>query len=53
MLTLAEQGGSSKERDTQREREKSVLAVLMFDQNAMPESPKEPDYEVNRTCLVL
>ena len=46
MLTLAEKGASSKEKDTQREREKNVLAVLVFDQNAMVESPKEPDAEV-------
>ena len=46
MLTLAEKGGSSKEKDAQREREKNVLAVLVFDQNAMDESPKEPDPEV-------
>ena len=46
MLTLAEKGASSKEKELQREREKNVLAVLVFDQNAMVESPKEPDMEV-------
>lgn len=46
MLTLAEKGASSKEKETQKEREKNVLAVLVFDLNAMTESPKEPDMEV-------
>ena len=47
MLTLAEKGASSKEKELQREREKNVLAVLVFDQNAMMESPKEPDADVS------
>jgi hypothetical protein len=53
MLTLAEKGASSKEKEAQREREKNVLAVLVFDQNAMVESPKEPDMEVRILPLVL
>ena len=47
MLTLADRGTSSKEKEIQREREKNVLAVLVFDQNAMDESPKEPEPEVS------
>ena len=31
----------------------NLSSMRTLDQNAMPESPKEPDYEVNRTCLVL
>ena len=53
MQTLAEQGASSKERDFQKEREKNVLAVLVFDQNMMDETPKEPDLEVCYRVFIL
>lgn len=53
MQTLAEQGGSSKEKEFQKEREKNVLAVLVFDQNMMDDSPKEPELEVSTICLVI
>eukprot|EP00116_Pleurobrachia_bachei_P008889 sb/3469151/ len=44
-----ESGSGSTEREIQRNREKNVLAVLVFDQGKPDESPKEPDPQ----CLHL